>query len=276
MNIDALFEKTHLLPTIPRVVQELIDSFNQEDVDITSIAKKIAVDQVLTAKVLRLANSAHYGSARQVGSVDDAVVVLGFNSLRTLVIASGISGAFAQMPGLDRDAFWHHSLRVGTIAKQLARQCSPKMNQDIAFTAGLMHAIGQLLIHIVFPKESIVIQKASVSAPLQRMHIEQDSLGTDHCQVGAELARRWNFPSDIQQAIAHYTDPGAVSASNKLAALVQVSVHYAEGIESEPALDDFMAAFPMQSATDLGLDNATIVDQLNHLRALSKESDALI
>ena len=85
MQISELFEQTHKLPNIPKVVQELIDTFNQEDVDMEVIAEKIAMDPVLTAKVLRLANSAHYGVSKTVATTQDASVLLGFATLRTLV-----------------------------------------------------------------------------------------------------------------------------------------------------------------------------------------------
>ena len=97
MRVEQLFDQAHELPQIPKLVQELIEGFNNEDINIDEIAEKIAMDQVITAKVLRLANSARFGMPRQVSSVDDAVVLLGFNALRTLVVASGVAAAFKKL-----------------------------------------------------------------------------------------------------------------------------------------------------------------------------------
>lgn len=277
MNIDAVFEKTHLLPTIPRVVQELIDSFNQEDIEIGSIAKRVAVDQVLTAKVLRLANSAHYGSTRQIGSVDDAVVVLGFNSLRTLVIASGITGAFSQMPGFDRDRFWQHSLHVASIAKWLARHGTMKLNGEIAFTAGLMHGIGQLLLHIVLPKESATLQKTSnIGTPAARVELEQATMGIDHCEVGTELARRWNFPDDIQRAIAHYARPEQLKPMHPYAALIHLAVFLATLLENDGGEEEVAEGFPAEAAAPFSFTPEMLCAALPELKELSTAMDSLI
>lgn len=204
MNMDVIFSKTHLMPTVPKLVQELIESFNQDDIDINSIAKKIAMDQVLSAKVLRLANSSYYGAQRQVGSVDDAVVMLGFNSLRTLVVASGVTGAFASTPGFDRQKFWKSSLVVANLSRAFAKKV--RQNPETAFTVGLMHDIGQLLIHIALPQESSSIDK-TVAAGAHRIMVEQNTLGFDHSDVGAELARRWNFPASMADTIQYHHAP---------------------------------------------------------------------
>ena len=98
MNLSSLFDHSQNLPNIPKVVQELIQTFNQSDFDMDEIAKKISLDPVLTAKVLRLANCAHYGVSRTISSTTDASVLLGFSTLRTLVLASGITGAMLLAP----------------------------------------------------------------------------------------------------------------------------------------------------------------------------------
>ena len=89
MQLDALFKQPQALPAVPKIVHELIDSFNSDDISIDDIAKKIAADPVLSARLLRLANSAYYHVSRTVGTVDDAVMMLGFVTVRTLVISSG-------------------------------------------------------------------------------------------------------------------------------------------------------------------------------------------
>ena len=121
MNLQNLIDNAQKLPNIPKVVQELIESFGDENVSNDAIAKKISADQVLTIKVLRAANSAHYGGNRKVGSVNDAVFLLGFNAVRTLVLASGLTGAFKAPEGFDIKKFWHDSFAVAAICKWIAR-----------------------------------------------------------------------------------------------------------------------------------------------------------
>lgn len=273
MKLDDLFEKNHLLPTIPKVVQELIDSFGRENIDIGEIARKVSLDQVLSAKVLRLANSSYYGLPRQVGSVDEAIKVMGFNSLRTLVIASGVSGVFVAMPGLNRKVFWKKTLLVGNYAKWLARQVNA--NPEMSFTAGLMHAIGQLLMHITLPKESARIVKA-VAAGGRRVVVEEAEIGVNHCEIGAELARRWNFPEAIQFAIHHYDDPLQSSPFSVLAGLVYIAVFLVDAQLNKDSLQALSDRFPQELAVRLGLDMGKVLETLPNIEDMTTGLDAFL
>ena len=97
MTLDQLLKKVYELPSIPKVVQELIASFSSHTADAASISRNIHTDPVIAAKVLRLANSARYGAGRNIASLDTAVVMLGFDTLKTLVVASGITGVMAKI-----------------------------------------------------------------------------------------------------------------------------------------------------------------------------------
>jgi HD-like signal output (HDOD) protein len=116
------------LPSIPKVVQEVIESFNNDSVSIEEIAKKLAADQVLSAKILRLANSSYYHVSRTIGTVDDAVLMLGFMTVRTLVVSTGMAGSFKKLPGVDLKLFWRYSLDTAIVAKWLAKQKQVKLN----------------------------------------------------------------------------------------------------------------------------------------------------
>lgn len=233
MELDEIFEQTHRLPSVPKIAQELIASFNQADVEIESIARKIAQDQVISAKVLRLANSAHFAPRRPVGSIHEAVLVLGFNTVRTLVIATGITGAFLSVPGLDRRQFWLHSLSVAAYCRWLAAYT--RQNQDFAFTAGLLHNIGELLIHIVIPDTAGKIDRF-VETGANRQQMENSHMGFDYVQVGEELARRWNFPQQIQHAIKYQLQPMAAESLAVLPVILNMALWLADGsAEVDPA-----------------------------------------
>ena len=161
MKLEAVFDHIGQLPTVPSVVQELIASFDRDDIDVASLATKVSKDQVISAKVLRLANTAHFGSPRQISSIEDAVIVLGFDKLRTLVIASGIAGMAIPIPEFDKVHYWRYSLNVANTAKLLAKMA--RHNGEVAFTAGLLHSIGQLLIHIAAPADAAAVEKLVAS-----------------------------------------------------------------------------------------------------------------
>ncbi|WP_373976393.1 HDOD domain-containing protein [Chitinibacter sp. SCUT-21] len=274
MKLEEVFEQTHKLPTIPKVVQELIDSFSKDDIDIDTIAKKIALDQVITAKVLRLANSAHFGSSRQIGSVQEAVVVLGFNTVRTLVVASGITGAFVATPGFDRKKFWKNSLQVATIAKWLAKQA--KINGEVAFTAGMIHNIGEMLIHIVAPEVAVKIDQFVENGAADRVALEDNNIGFDYVMVGEELARRWNFPVSIQQAIKFQNTPAEQEPLDKLSAVLCLAKTITHQTQENASPDDLAAALPVSVVELAGLNNDQLTEKLLELNDLSSGLDELI
>ncbi|MFC7419513.1 HDOD domain-containing protein [Iodobacter arcticus] len=274
MKLEEVFEQTHKLPTIPKVVQELIDSFSKDDIDIETIAKKIALDQVITAKVLRLANSAHFGSSRQIASVNEAVVVLGFNTVRTLVVASGVTGAFITTPGFDRKRFWKHSLRVATLAKWLSKQA--KYNGEIAFTTGMIHSIGEMLIHIVAPELAAKIDQYVENGAADRVALETNNIGFDYVMVGEELARRWNFPVEIQMAVKYQNMPSEQDPSSKLSHILHLALHIAHHettSENEQALAN---SLPASSLDALALDVDALSTHLAETKELASGMEEMI
>lgn len=120
--MDDFFEQTHNMPMLPKVVQEVMELLATDDVDIKPLADKINHDQVLTARVLRMANSAYFGFSRKVGTIEEAVSLIGLAKLETLVVASGVTSAFTAVPGLDLKRFWQHSLVTASIARELAKE----------------------------------------------------------------------------------------------------------------------------------------------------------
>ncbi|MDF0604073.1 HDOD domain-containing protein [Neisseriaceae bacterium TC5R-5] len=199
MQVAEIFEKASgKLPMVPKVVQELVASFHRVDVNIDDITSKVGQDQVLTARVLRLANTARFGGSRKVGSLDDAIVLLGFDNLRVLVIASGVTGATSGIQGFDMKGFWQRSFSMANTCKLLAKQAG--LNAQLGYTCGLLFNIGELVLYVAVPEQAIQVNKM-VAGGADRVASERMLLGLDLTEVGAELARRWNFPEEIQQAI---------------------------------------------------------------------------
>lgn len=219
--MKLLIENATNLPSIPKVIQELISSFSDPNGGGDKIAKILSNDQALTAKVLRMANSVRYGGHRKVGSVKDAVVVLGVNSLRTLVLSVGFASALKAPESFDIKVFWLKSFKMANRCKWLAK--SLKIDPEIAYSCGLLHAVGEYLIHLVKPEEAIVID-TRVNTGESRSRVEQQMLGFDYTQAGSDLAEHWHFPQDIVQAIRWQENP---AASQSLSAYA-VCVHLAQ------------------------------------------------
>ncbi|BEV16216.1 HDOD domain-containing protein [Herbaspirillum sp. DW155] len=267
MKLEALFQQQTALPSIPKVVQEVIESFNNDAVSIEQIARKLAADQVLSAKILRLANSSYYHVSRTIGTVDDAVLMLGFMTVRTLVISTGMAGSFKKLPGVDLKLFWRYSLDTAIIAKWLAKEV--KLNAEFAFTVGLMHAIGQLVMHAGMPEQALEVDKVAGPLDARRLDVERTSFGYDFADVGAELARRWRFPDEFAQVIKAFPQP-LLGTYDPFAALIHVAAWRARAEEHKYDADELESTFPAEVAGRLGLSLRTFTEAMPPLDELSE------
>ncbi|MBC3918689.1 HDOD domain-containing protein [Undibacterium sp. CY18W] len=274
MKIETLFQQQNALPSIPKVVQEVIDSFNNDDVSIDEIARKLSADQVLSAKLLRLANSSYYHASRTVGSVDDAVLMLGFMTVRTLVVSSGLTSGFKSMPGVDLKQFWRYSLHTAVVAKWLAKKAHA--NSDFAFTVGLMHAIGQLVMHAGMPEQMLQIDKIAGPLDVRRPDVERTSFGYDFFDVGAELSKRWRFPDSFATAIKACAEPLQQTTFDQIGAVVHVAAWCARGEENHYSKEEQEATFPVEVAQKLGLKPEVVTVDMPPLSELSAGLDDLL
>lgn len=237
---EGILAKLHQLPVIPVVVQEVISSFNDPDLDSAALAHKIAQDQGLTAKVLRVANSAFYGLPRQISSMQDAVLVMGFNHIRSLALSAGFVYAFPVTGSsrFDRHAYWKHSFRVAAYAKALAK-CL-RHDQEMAFMAGMFHDIGQLVLDTCMREQFASALEQQQESGQNLIEIEQMLFGFDHVLIGAEVARHWNFPRAIEHAIRNWRIPDH-EPFEPVTGIVHVAALLAGGLSDEALMGNLPA-----------------------------------
>lgn len=195
------------LPSLPLIVVELLNSFEQSDISISAMANKVSQDQALSAKTLRLANSSFYGLSRKVTTIQQAITVLGFDSVRTLITAAGVIGDFSSEKNerFDFTNFWRHAIGTALCAKELARTLN--LNQDYAFISGMLHDIGVLVLVTRFPQQYSRVMTYRDQHDCYRIEAERAVLGLDHAVVGRALAEYWKFPLVIQRSIANHHAP---------------------------------------------------------------------
>lgn len=261
--IDKFFKQLHTMPMLPKVVQEVTQLLNSDDVDIKLLADKINHDQVLSARVLRMSNSAYFGCSRTVSSIEDAIGLIGLAKLKTLVVASGVTSAFKSVPGMNLKHFWQHGLITASIARDLAHTLGK--DEDTAYIAGLMHTVGRLPIHMVFPQAGTKIEEACQDrSVLERNKVEQSILGIgfDHNHVGEKLAQQWNFPDEITRVIRYYTEPFDEKAC-ELAPVVYAAAHIAFDLEYGNAPNYIAETLDEAVAQKLGLtDPAALANRI--------------
>jgi len=194
------------LPTIPAVVQKLIVALRDLEVDTRKIGEQIAQDPILSAKVLRLANSSFFGGQRSMASIDAAIALIGIQALNRLIVASGVSSSFAEIPGIDLKSFWRDALLAATAANRLA----PRLGADPeeAYVCGLLHATGHLILCQTYPDiaKFMFAGYASVRGA-ELAAIESESFGIDHPTVGALWVETIGFPQPVADTIRKCAKP---------------------------------------------------------------------
>ena len=220
MQLKSLLDQPSKLPTIPKVTQQLIASFSSDDSTVQDIAQQISADPALSAKLLRLANSAYFHLSRTIGTVDDALRMLGFVMVRNLVLGNSMAASFRNARGIDLHQFWRYNLYTACASRWLASRADA--NADLVFTVGLMHGIGQLHMHSVIPTEMAQIDKKLHALDAARAELELATLGFHHGDVAAELATLWNFPAPIIAALRAVPAPLAAPEFSEAAAWVHL------------------------------------------------------
>jgi HD-like signal output (HDOD) protein len=205
MELKSLVDQPNKLPTIPKVAQKLIESFSSEDVSVGEIASQLAADPALSAKLLRLANSAYFHVSRTIGTVDDALRMLGFVMVRNLVLGNGMVAAFRNTKGIDLPQFWRYNLYTACASRWLASSAGG--NGDMVFTLGLMHGIGQLQMHAGIPELMAPLDKKMSVLHADRAALEKSTLSFHYGDVSAELGKVWNFPQVLIDALRDIPQP---------------------------------------------------------------------
>jgi HD-like signal output (HDOD) protein len=274
MTLEELLQHPNALPTAPKVVEELISSFEKDDVSLDEIARTLSLDPVLSAKLLRLANSAYYHVSRRIGNVEDAIRMLGFVTVRTLVISSGLVGGFKTVPGMDLKRFWRYSLNTAVAAKWIAKKVG--LNTDLAFTIGMMHGIGQLVMHAGMPDRAQELDQTVGSYDTARLAAEKAFFGYDFSQVGADMAVRWKFPDIFPDTISSFPQPLASSPLSRMAAVLHLAVWRAAAEELKLDAEARAAGMPAEVAAALGLGAQELEGEMPSLADLSAGLEEMI
>lgn len=261
-RLDAIED----LPTIPHTMQAVLSSLDSVAANAEKLEEIIKEDPVLTAKVLKVANSAAYGAGTEISSLSRAIVTVGFDEVRNIVIGLSLSGIFCDDLGFDEFnavEIWLHSIGVATCAKMIA-QAVDDLDPDEMFTAGMLHDIGRILYCLYFPDElrDVLSTVASEDVPLFEA---EEKYGLTHSDIGAYLAYRWQLGNFMVHVIRYHHQPRKAgdyvkaAAAINLADAINIQLHMGwKGLGPTPKI---------MVAKALGLENDKVKEIAQQLKA---------
>lgn len=251
-KIKLLIGQMSTLPSLPSLYVEIVQELQSADASIRRVGEIIAKDPGMTARILQLVNSAFFGIRRRVSNPMDAAAYLGLETIQSLVLSVKVFSKFesCRTQGCSIDQISSHSLATAILAKRIAEgEHAGKAMADEAFTAGLLHDLGKLVLSTNLPKQYGEVVMRSISAGTGYCDVEREMLGSTHAEVGAYLMGLWGLPDPIIEAIALHHRPGDC-AQKAFCALS--AVHAADALEYE------VQASRQQTTTPAPLDQAYI------------------
>jgi putative nucleotidyltransferase with HDIG domain len=246
VDVEVLRRSIGNLPSLPRAVHDVMALLQNDQANIDDVAECIERDPALTARTLRIANSAFYGVSGRVGTIRNAIGVLGLRTVATLLTTAAVSAQFAPAacPEFAFAGYWRHAIATAIIARALA--CHLRMDDDIAFTTGLLHDIGRLALASNFPEQTEQALRYAREADVPALEAERTVLERDHVAVGALISLHWRLPPAVAEAIEQHHAPAA--GAERLPTLADV-LHMANALAH--GLDPSHSAGEMVPAVDL-------------------------
>jgi putative nucleotidyltransferase with HDIG domain len=260
------------LPTPPIVFHQIQKVINDQKASAAQIASVLQEDPAMSVKVLKLTNSAFYGLAREIDSVKQAVVVVGIEAIKNLVLSASVIDMFKgkQLDEEYQEHFWRHSLATAFCGRLMARsfKASGMADPDAAFSAGLLHDIGKMVISCFLPDEFKQFKQAREQQPGTPDHvIEREVLGYDHAQIGGFLAVQWKLPPKLGDAIAHHHNPEQSIGGNMLAHIIHLADAVSRRTFTNSNFEGGIIEFSPEALTFLNITDEEVAEYDDKLRA---------
>jgi HD-like signal output (HDOD) protein len=218
----AFVDAARELPVMPPVAAEVMRKAEDPDTAVKEIAELISRDAALAVRVLKIANSSFYAMAREVQTIQQAIMLLGYSTLRSVVVAASMKDVFARF-GLAERLLWEHAVGGAVAAHRLAGEIGG-LGADELFLAGLLHDVGRLVLYSQASDQYQQVLQRIYAEGGDPVALERESFGFDHCEVGRLVLEKWKLPPRLVSAVGGHHDPESVAAKDEkpLAAALQL------------------------------------------------------
>ena len=255
VNLDHILKRIHALPPLPTSAMRVIALTKNPATSAKELENVIGQDPALATGMLRQANSAYYGYARRISSLQEAIVILGFQATQGLAMTFAIAPLLkTQLVGyeIDQDGLWKHSMLTAMAAKNLCKKLELPYG-DVAFTAGLLHDIGKLVISIYVQQVGAYLLEKVTVAHLSYVELEENIIGFNHATVGGFMARGWNLPEDLVESISYHHAPSKAQNHAVLANIIHVANGLASLLGIGGGVDSFLNPIQQEALDFLSL-----------------------
>ncbi|MDR0868644.1 MAG: HDOD domain-containing protein [Planctomycetota bacterium] len=282
-NLMKLLDRVRDLPALPQVLMKLLRCINDEVSGAQQVGSVVSHDTALATKVLRVANSSFYARSSHVDSIQEAITIVGFSTLRSLTVSSSVISYFGSRTGFSHLAFWQQSLGVALLAEFLAKQ-SRVVNAGGAFTAGLLHDIGKIVFEQNLPKTFAGVLAYARAKKLTFNAAEKLLVDGSSAELASALAKHWSLPEVLQGVTAHWEHPERCrdAATGRLTATVHLAryLYRAQGTDATLDFDELgeineqmWAALSLPPLTELAL---SIYECIARTQVLTGEINGLL
>ena len=264
------------LPTLPVMASRLITLMADEETTLADIARLISRDVALSAKILKVSNSAFYHFPQQIGSIQQAVSILGTNAVRSLVLSFSFlnTGKGEFQNSFDFKAFWKHSLAAAAASRLVVEKVKGIEPEEV-FVAGLLQNLGELIVARTMPNAYEQVLQTETASSADRLAVEADLLGADHPTIGSEVARSWGFPASLFIPMRYHHTPASYDGDDKNIETTIKAVYLSDlliGILYSEKPEHYHKLFRKESKKLLGFSNDDIENVLNQLHVLVEEA----
>lgn len=217
-RLQSIVMTTRDLPAMPQVAAKVLELASDPGTSAAQLQQVISDDQAMTGRILKIANSAMYSCSRRIRTLSEAIVMLGFNSIRSLVVTSAARNLYntrKSRTGLKERLLWEHSIGCAIACRLLTAERAPGLAEE-AFLAGLMHDIGKLVLNLRVPERFDEVVQVVYNEGRPFHVTEAELLGFDHTQVGALLVNKWRLSPLLEEAILNHHNLEALTPANPL------------------------------------------------------------
>lgn len=223
--LQRILDDINDLPPLPRVAAQVMEMTNDPDVSAAELNNIISQDEALTANLLKLCNSSYYGLPRVISSVTQAIMYLGFQTVRNMVLTSTLDRVYADYDlsfyNFEPGGLSRHSFGTAIASQVISKRLRPGL-RDTAFTAGLLHGVGKIILGKYVREHKNELMEVSDGQFVTRA-AEREVFGTDYAEVGSRIADNWNFPQELILAIGYHPEPEQAPGKPLLAVIVYLA-----------------------------------------------------